>query len=178
MEVKKVSLICQTIRKTMCIAIIATLTSCNSFAQNPAISTKYTNKEIANLVQNYEKSNHRDIWAEGILLQKFQKDFLNAYSVEWETNDEICEVEFEIKDRDFKAYYDKDGNLLMYKQEIREGELPAAVKKSAKTKYPQHRFEDLEKIVKGTQTFYKVEMEYKEMEITMFLASNGEKFDY
>ena len=159
--------------KVMYVAVMATVTSCTSVAQNPAISKKYSDKEIKDLVQNYERSNHRDIVVEKGLLQKFQQDFTKATSVEWETNDEIYEVEFKVNSRDFEAYYDKDGNLLMYKQDIREGELPAVVKKSATEKYPKYRFDDIEKIVKGTQTFYKIEMELKDTEVKMFITETG-----
>lgn len=152
------------------------------YAQNPAISTKYSNSEIAAFVQNYKNTRERDVFADGILLERFQRDFPKASDVEWETNGEIYEVDFDVKFRDFAAYYDKEGNLLMYKQEIREKELPAIVKTAAESKYPKYKFEDIEKVVKGTETFYKVEMELRDTEVTMFIASEGriinEKFDY
>jgi hypothetical protein len=161
--------------RIVCFSLLTIFVSCTAFSQSPAISKKYSDEEIIKLIQNYEKSNHRDVMGvDNVLLQRFRRDFANAFSVEWETNDELYEVEFEIKDRDFKAFYDKDGNLLMYKQEIRERELPKTVKKAAKANYAQYRFEDLEKIAKGTQIFYKVEMEYREAEVTMFITDAGE----
>jgi hypothetical protein len=163
----------------ICTAFVTSL-----FAQNPAISTKYSNKEIATFLLNYKHTHHRNVLPEGVLLQKFQQDFPNAHDVEWESNGGIYEVEFEIKFRDFEAFYDKDGNLVMYKQELRERNLPAVVKTAAEAKYPKYRFEDIEKIVKGTETIYKIEMEmdFRDNEVTMFITNEGkfisEKIDY
>jgi hypothetical protein len=160
----------------------AIVTGTALFAQNPAISTKYSNEEIATHIQNYRNSREHDVIPAGALLQKFQQDFPNAYDVEWDTNDEIYEVEFDVKLHDFTAYYDKDGNLLMYKQKIKEKELPAIVKTGAEAKHPKYRFEEIEKIVKGTETFYKIEMEYQDLEVKMFISNEGKiiskKFDY
>ena len=164
---------CKKISKTACFTLWATLMCCTSFAQNPAISTKYSDQEIATLMQNYKNTRNRDVRVDGVLLQNFRQHFPNAYDVEWETNDEIYEVEFEIQKRDFHAYYDKDGNLLLYRQDIRERDLPAVVKQTATAKYPRHRFDDIEKIVKGTQTFYKIEMELRDHEVTIYVASDG-----
>jgi hypothetical protein len=163
--------------RTACVALLVALISSTSFAQDYVISTKYSDKEIATLIQNYKNTHNRDVRVDGVLLQKFRQDFPNARDVDWETNDEIYEVEFEIKDRDFEAYYDKDGNLLLYKQDIHERELPAVVKKSAEAKYPKYRFDDIDKIVKGTQTFYKIEMELRGHDITIYIASDGKTLE-
>jgi hypothetical protein len=147
--------------------------SCTYFAQNPAISTKYSDKEIAELVRNYNNSRNRDVSVDGVLMQNFRQNFPNARDIDWETNDEIYEVEFEIRDRDFRAFYDKEGNLLLYKQDIRTSELPSAVKKSATEKHPKYRIDDVDKIVKGTQTFYKMEMELRDHDVTIYVANDG-----
>lgn len=153
--------------------LLVTLVSCTSFTHNPTISTKYSDTEIADLVQNYNNTLNRDTVVEGVLLQNFKQNFNDARDIEWQTNDEIYKVEFEIQDRDFRAYYDKDGNLLLYKQDIHEGALPSTVKKAAKATYPKYRFGDTDKIVKGTQTFYKIEMEFGERDVTIYVVSDG-----
>jgi hypothetical protein len=161
------------IRSFLSVVILLAFTSCTSPALNPDVSSKYSDQEIANLVQTFETSNNRDTIADDALLQKFKQDFPNAISAEWKTNNSLYEVEFEIKNHDWKAYYDKNGNLLMYKQEITAKELPENVKKAANTKLPKYHFEDIEKIVKGTETFYKIEMELKDTETTIFINSAG-----
>ncbi len=152
------------------------------FAQNPEIQKKYSDNVIETLIQNYKKTPNRDVYVDGVLLQKFQKDFPNAHSIEWETNEQLYEVEFWIKLREFKAFYDKEGNLLMYKQEIRERDLPAVVKTAAESKYPKYKFDDLEKTISGTKTLYEIEMEFRDSEVKMVINNEGkfisEKFDY
>jgi CMP-N-acetylneuraminic acid synthetase len=151
-------------------------------AQSPAISAQYSNEEIAQIVEKYRVSNSYDAVPPAGLQQKFQVDFPKAYDVEWETANDIYEVEFEIRFRDFKVLYDKNGNLLIVKEEIRRSELPAIVKNAAESKYPKYTFEDIDKIRCGTEILYKVEMECGESEVKLLIKSDGsifqEKFDY
>jgi hypothetical protein len=151
---------------------------------NPAISKEYSNDEIIRMVRKYKSAHSHDAIPNSALIQKFHADFPKAHDVEWEIADSIYEVEFEIKSRDYKAYYDTKGNLLMYIQEIRRTELPATVKNAAESKYPKYRFEDIDKIWRGTAVFYKVEMENKssDMEVKLIIGEDGvilnETFDY
>jgi hypothetical protein len=153
-------------------------------AQTPAISTKYTDAEIAQIVNNYRAAHSRDVFPPDTLQQKFQADFPKARDVEWETANDIYEVEFEIRFRDFRALYDKSGNLLMVVEEIRPSELPAVVRNTAEGRYPKFHFEDMEKIRRGTETVYKIEMEksFSDMEVKLLVDSGGkileERFDY
>ena len=161
-------------KKHFLILATAMMFTCMLFAQTPAISTKYTDAEIAELIRRYKNSRSRDVRVDGALLQKFQRDFPNARSVEWETNGEIYEVEFDIRSREFEAYYDKDGNLLMYKQEIHARELPAVVKNAAEARLPGYRFDDIEKVRKGTQTTFVIEMERGDIEYKLVVSNDGQ----
>jgi hypothetical protein len=150
-------------------------------AQNPAISTKYSDAEIATLLQNFRQANSHETVPPADLQAKFRADFPKAYDVEWETAHNIYEVEFNLRFRDFKAFYDKDGNLLSVVEEIRQSELPAVVKNAADAKYPKYHFEDIDKIRRGTETFYKIEMEHGESDVKIIIQSDGkiinERFD-
>jgi hypothetical protein len=137
------------------------------------ISTQHSDAEIARLVQNYNNTPNHDVVVSGVLLQNFKQNFSDFRDVEWESNNELYKVKFEIQDRDFYAYYDKEGNLLSYKQDIHEGELPSIVKNAAKAAYPKYRFDDMDKIVKGSQTFYKIEMGLGERDVTIYVVSDG-----
>ncbi len=53
----------------------------------------------------------------------------------------------------------RNANLLMYIVDLGESKLPAIVKNAAMSKYPNYRFDDIKKVVRGTETFYRVEME-------------------
>lgn len=144
-------------------------------AQTPAVSGKYTDAEIAETVRNFRAAHARDVVPPANLQQKFKTDFPKARDVEWETANDVYEVEFEIRSRDVKALYDKDGNLLSLVEEIRESELPAVVKNAAESKYPKYHFEDIDRIRRGTETFYKIEMEKSssDSEVKLIIKSNG-----
>jgi hypothetical protein len=144
-------------------------------AQTPAISTKYTDAEIAQIVNNYRAAHSRDVYPPDTLQQKFRTDFPKARNAEWETANDIYEAEFEMRSRDFKALYDKSGNLLMVVEEIRPSELPAVVKNAAESKYPKFHFEDIDKIRRGTETMYKIEMKksFSDTEVKMLVDSGG-----
>ena len=149
---------------------------------NLAISREYSNEVIANMIQKYKTSNSRDVIPPAELTAKFKADFPKAYQAEWEVAEGIYEVEFEVKHKDCKVYYDSKGNLLMVEEEISRSELPAIVKNTAQVKYPKYSFEDIDKICRGTEIFYKIEMELRDKELKLLIKSDGtvldEKFDY
>ena len=84
-----------------CLAVILTLTLCSSQinAQVPAISKKYSEQKVYELMMRYNTSNKYNGAANAAVSKAFGRDFPNAYDIEWETNDEIYEVEFEIRNR-------------------------------------------------------------------------------
>jgi hypothetical protein len=151
---------------------------------NPAISNEYSNEEIVRMIKKYKNAHSRDVVPSVTLHQKFQADFPKARDVEWETDGNVYEVEFEVKFRDCKVYYDAKGNLLMHVREIYRSELPAIVKNAAENKYPKYNFEDIEKVRRGTEIFYKIEMEGKssDSEVKLLIGEDGtiseERFDY
>lgn len=142
------------------LALVCLLSCQTAMAQpNPAISKKYSNTEIEKMVSAYKTNKQTDIRPTNGLQQQFTKDFPNSKDIDWETAANIYEVEFEIGRTDYKAYYDGDANLIMYVIDINEAEIPAIVKNAAMSKYPNYKFDDIKKILRGTETFYVVEME-------------------
>jgi hypothetical protein len=138
-------------------------------AQQPAISTRYSDEEIIQKIKTYKASHSHDVVPPATLQQKFRADFPKASDVEWETDGGIYEVEFDVRFKDCKAYYDAAGNLLMTVEETYLSELPAVVKNAAEAQYPKYHFEDIEKIRRGTDVFYKIEMEHRDMEVKLLI---------
>jgi hypothetical protein len=151
-------------------------------AQNPAISTRYSNEEIVQKIKTHRVSHSRDVIPPANLQQKFRTDFPTASDVEWETAGDIYEVEFDVRFRDCKAYYDAGGDLLMTVEETFRSGLPAVVKNAAEAKYPKYHIEDIDKIRRGTEVFYKIEMEFRNMEVELLIQPDGivlnERMDY
>ncbi|MDR2125990.1 MAG: PepSY-like domain-containing protein [Prevotellaceae bacterium] len=151
---------------------------------NPAISTQYSNEEIAKMIEKYKFSHSHDVVPPVGLQQKFKSDFPKSHDVEWETDGDIYEVEFDLRLKDYKVYYDSAGNILMIVQEIFRSELPSVVKNAAKAKYPEYSFEDIDKISRGSEVFYKIEMErfLSDLEVKLLIKSDGvilkETIDY
>jgi hypothetical protein len=148
----------------------------------PAISDAYSNETIVKMIRKYRTSHSRDVAPPAKLAAKFKADFPKASDVEWETDDSIYEVEFDVKFKDWKAYFDAEGNLLMTVEEIYHSELPAVVKNAAEAKYPKYHFEDMDKIRRGTEVFYRIEMELRDMEVELLALPDGtitdEKTEY
>jgi hypothetical protein len=153
-----------------------------AMAQKPTISTQYSNEEVIQMLKAYMSVPSRDVLPPANLQQKFLADFPKAHDVEWESALDIYEAEFDVTLRDYKAFYDAKGNLLMFVEELNRRELPAVIKNVAESKYPKYSFEDINKIQRGTEVFYKIEMERGEMEVTLLVKSDGtiveETFDY
>ncbi|MFV0535755.1 MAG: hypothetical protein ACK5M3_00105 [Dysgonomonas sp.] len=139
----------------------------------PAISKKYSDGEIEKMIDNYKSIRQRDIRPTTNQQQQFLKDFPNARDIEWEVGANVYEVEFEVGHTDYKAYYDESANLIMYALEIREVDFPAIVKNAAMSKYPNYKFDDIEKVVRGSETFYKVEMEKGKSEVKAIFKPDG-----
>ena len=162
--------------KTIFILSALLIVSCTSVAQNPAVSTVHSDSEITALIQNFRQARTRETSPTIVLAQRFQQDFPNARrGADWYTNNDLFKVEFEVGRRDFWAFYDQSGNLLLFKQEIRRSELPAVVRTAAQNALPNYRIDrDAYRIVKGTQTFYKIEMErLRSDDIILFVKSDG-----
>jgi hypothetical protein len=148
--------------------------SLTAAAQAPAISTNYSDEQIEMQIQRYHAADSRDVFPLEALSQRLKKDFPAAYDIEWEEAAGIYEAEFEIKRKDYKAYYDAEGNLLMYAFDIRLSEVPTIVTNAAKAKYPKFKLDrDAQKILKGKNTFYQITMERGETEIETTFKSEG-----
>jgi hypothetical protein len=174
----------KTIRILTVLAGLLFLVQAAAAQVNPTISKEYSDDKIIEMIRTYKSAHSRDVVPPASLQQQFLADFPKAHDVEWETAGAVYEVEFEIKYRDFKAYYSPQGQLLMYVQEFRRAELPAMVRNAAESKYPKYKFEDIDKIRRGTQTFYKIEMEHRasDVEVKLLVGEDGlvleEAFDY
>jgi cytochrome P450 len=144
---------------------------------NPAISKEYSDETVAAMIQKHKSAHSRDVIPPAELAAKFRADFPKASDAEWELAEGVYEVEFDIRFRDCKAYYDAKGNLLMTVEEIYRSELPAVVRNTAETKYPKYRIEEVERIRRGTEVFYKIEMEHRDSEVKILVKSDGTALD-
>lgn len=140
---------------------------------NPAVSKKYTVAEVDQLFYNFRIDHPRDTYPSEKLRTAFKNHFPGATDVDWEKGGKLYEVEFEIKQVDYKAFYDEAGDLIMYKHDIHLSELPENLYKTITAKYPNYRFDDLEKIVKAGETSYKIELEKGDVDVKFTIKPDG-----
>ncbi len=93
----------------------------------------------------------------------FEKAFPNAMDVDWDMKGEQWKVEFEtgILFTDHEIWYDAGGRMLRHEEEISEGDLPEAIRKSITTEFPGYRVDDVERITLGNETNYAMELKSK-----------------
>ncbi|MDR0574748.1 MAG: PepSY-like domain-containing protein [Tannerella sp.] len=162
--------------KTLRLGLLLLLTSLSflyASAQHPSMSKKYDNNEIEKMVQAFKMEYSQNVVPTELLVQKFRKDFPNAYDIEWEKAASLYEIEFEIRGSDYQAYYDEQGHLVMLIYDIYQSDLPDLIKKQITSKYPNYRFDDIERIIKGTDVSYNVEMERGDVDVRIIIKSDG-----
>ena len=96
-----------------------------------------------------------------VVLNTVQAKFGSANKIEWEKKNNLYEAEFKKDSIDYVVYINPSGKLVMYKMDIKENELPAAVSMTISTEYVGYKIDDAEKIEKDGITYYQVELEGK-----------------
>ncbi len=148
----------------------------SSVASAQTISKAYTAEQVDQMFKEHKQQHAHDICPTQELSSALLRDFPKARDIDWEKTNALYEVEFEIgrfPSRDYTAYYDVKGQLLIYEQEIPTSELPAVVKNAALAKCPNFSIEDVSKIVKGNETLYKVEIEKGDVDVKLTLNKEG-----
>ncbi len=132
-----------------------------------------TNEQIEQKLEAFRASHAVDAMPNNAVDAKFRSQFAGAYDVDWETANDVYEVEFEISKVDYKAWYDANGKLLMLQQDIAPRQLPEAVKNAVKQKYSGFRTDDAERFYKGTEVLYEVSVEKGEQEYKAYFKEDG-----
>jgi hypothetical protein len=93
-----------------------------------------------------------------VILNTFKKDFQKATDVEWELKGTNYDVDFEIEKADHEVWYDAAGNVLKHKQDIKQSDLPAAIKNGIVKNFKDYRASDVKRIQTGNSVTYKVDL--------------------
>lgn len=109
-----------------------------------------------------------------IVVNQFNTDFLKAKDVDWELKNNIYNVDFEQGwGKDFEAWYSADGKQIKVEEELTKSELPKTVIATIEKEYPSFKLDDIEKITENNKVTYKVEVESRDLEQTLFINENG-----
>ncbi len=104
----------------------------------------------------------------------FKTRFSETVDADWEKLNNHYKVEFEIDRKDHAALINEAGVITMIKYDIAVTELPPAIESLLKGQYKNFRLEEIEKIEKGDQIYYQVELDGKKDEHFVFSAE-GQK---
>lgn len=109
-----------------------------------------------------------------VVLKQFNIDFPKAKDIDWELENDTYIVEFEQGwSKDFEVWYSSNGEKIRIEEEIMKNELPKAIISAIQTNYPSYRIDDIEKITANNTTTYKVDIEKREVEKTLFFNKDG-----
>ncbi|MEJ5963601.1 PepSY-like domain-containing protein [Pedobacter immunditicola] len=114
------------------------------------------------LVGGIASSNAQDIAVKNLpaaVKTAFDKVFPEAKNVDWEMKGSNYEADFDIGRVDHKALYSARGKIISLEKDIHKSKLPANIAKSIKTKYPQGRIDDVDRIDTGGEITYKIDIE-------------------
>jgi len=94
-----------------------------------------------------------------VILNTFKSQFPKALDIEWEKENNIYEVEFELENTDHTARYNTDGKLIIFKKDIHTSELPQAIKSVLSANFKDYVVDETELVKKGNATYYQLELE-------------------
>lgn len=110
-----------------------------------------------------------------VVLNEFWAQYPNAREAEFDKSGRNYEVEFEMKQTDFKALIDPSGRILKEKREIQWEALPAEVQSALKREFGKEKIKDIEVVKAGNETYYQAEVNRLFMNENVVIRKTGEK---
>ncbi len=115
------------------------------------------------------------------VIANFDKMFDGAKSVKWDQLNEDNEYEtaFKYKRKRMTAKFDPEGNWLETEYEIKDSELPAAVKMVIKLEYADHEIDGVEKIStpERKETFEVALVDEKDLTWKVVFTASGKELE-
>lgn len=111
-----------------------------------------------------------------VIVNQFNADFPKAKDVDWELENKVYKVDFELGwFDDHEAWYAANGERIRLKEEISNSDLPKAVRSAIDRDFKSYKIDDAEKITEKNKVFYKVEIEKGDDDRTLFYNANGKQ---
>lgn len=152
------------------------LSGCSVTMLQPPVSAAYSEKDVDSLLGVYHRSHDFDCAPPDVVREAFNRDFQMVYAVEWETSGaNLFKADWETRGRDCKAYYDGNGQLLMYVFEASRGDLSEPVKDVLSREFFWHHIDEIKKFVKAGRKGFKIELDrwFIDDEVTVCLYEDG-----
>lgn len=108
-----------------------------------------------------------------VVLNAFNAEFSDAKKVDWEQIGDNFEAEFEIKNVDYEAFLNSEGNLLRHKKEITYADLPESVKTSIESDFKERKIDEVELLNLENEIYYQVEFDDLPMDEKVIFSESG-----
>ena len=92
------------------------------------------------------------------LKSQFEKEYPNATEIEWEKENNLFNVEFDIDEKEQEIWYDDSGNIIKTEHELEEAELPEAIRSKIKSSYSAFKIDDIEMKKENDEVTYEIEL--------------------
>lgn len=110
-----------------------------------------------------------------VVLNEFWAQYPNAREAEFKKSAGNYEVEFELKQTDFKAIIDLSGRILKEKREIKWEALPAEVQRAFQGEFGKEKIKDAEMVKAGNENYYQAEVDRLFKDENVVIRKTGEK---
>lgn len=110
-----------------------------------------------------------------VVSSAFAQEFTNPTDVDWEKDRKNFEVDFELEGVDHKALFSPEGQLLMSKKDLREGDLPTAVTQKITADYAKFTIDDVDQLTVEGKTYYQVELDGTFRDRKLVFAEDGQE---
>src|SRR5690606_11892696 len=94
--------------------------------------------------------------------------------IDWDKKGVFYQAEFKIDRREHEVLLDEKGNIVKIYEDVSIDELPAKAIQSIKSKYPEYKISDVEKMTKDGSVLYKVELDHGDHDVDLYFNKEGE----
>ncbi|MDR2475591.1 MAG: PepSY-like domain-containing protein [Bacteroidales bacterium] len=132
----------------------------------------HTDDEIDAFLSAYHQGREQDIHAANVptpVTAAFSAQFASARDIDWDYVGNVYNVDFEIGNVDYEAWYLNDGTLLMYTQEVKYSTVASAVQHAISSNYSDYMVEGSDYFQKGSVKGYIIELENKKTDVELIV---------
>lgn len=102
------------------------------------------------------------------------KKYGQTTKIDWDKKGVFYQAEFKIDRREHEVLLDEKGNIVKIYEDVSIDELPAKAIQSIKSKYPEYKISDVEKMTKDGSVLYKVELDHGDHDVDLYFNKEGE----
>ena len=107
------------------------------------------------------------------LKNQFEKEHPNATEIEWEKEDILFKVEFDIEKKEQEIWFDESGTIIKTERELTREELPKAISSKIKSSYASFKIDDIEMKKENDKVTYEIELKKGWTDKTLIFDESG-----